>query len=130
MANCKVFLATEVRIYKVNGRYYADAPFAKILERYSKGFGMLSIATRIINEKEVRNGYVQIDKYCCNFDNLGSQIKFVIKKTPQNILKHLREADLVAMRLPSLVSLKVYRLARKNSKKYLTEVMGCLTTVS
>ena len=31
----------------------------------------------------------------------------------------------MAMRLPSLVSLKVYRLARKNSKKYLTEVMGC-----
>ncbi len=125
MTNCKVFLATEVRIYKVNGRYYADAPFAKILERYSKSFGMLSIATRIINEKEVRNGYVQIDEYCCNFDNLGSQIKFVIKKTPQNVLKHLREADLVVMRLPSLVSLKVYRLARKNSKKYLTEVMGC-----
>lgn len=125
MTNCKVFLATEVRIYKVDGHFYADASFAKILERYSRSFGKLSIATRIINEKEKRNGYVQIDKYGCNFDNVGSLAKFVIKKTPHNILKHLKDADLVVMRLPSLISLRIYRLIRKNSKKYLTEVMGC-----
>lgn len=125
MANCKVFLATEVRIYVVNGHFYADASFAKILERYSKYFGKLSIATRIINEKKVRNGYIQIDKYCSSFDNIGSLAKFLIKKTPQKLYKHLSDANLVILRLPSLVSIKLYRLIKRHSKEYMTEVMGC-----
>ena len=125
MADFKVFLATEVRVYEVDGHYYADASFAKVLERYSKSFGKLSIVTIVINEKKMRNGYIQIDKFGCSFDNVGSLAKFVIKKTPQNISEHLRDADLVVMRLPSLISLRIYRLVRKHSKKYLTEVMGC-----
>ena len=108
MVSCKVSLATEVRIYKVNGHYYADSSFAKILERYSRSFGKLSI-----------------DKFGCNFDDVGSLSRFLIKKTPQNILDHFRNVDLVVMRLPSLVSLRIYRLIQKNSMKYLVEVMGC-----
>lgn len=126
MNNCKVFLATEVRIYKVDDHFYADAPFAKILERYNRSFGKLSLATRIINEKNARDGYVQIDKYCCNFDNVGSLLKFVTKKTPVTLLSHLMDADLVIMRLPSFISIKIYRLIRKYKKKYLAEVMGCI----
>ena len=126
MNHCNVFLVTEVRIYRVGDHYYADAPFAKILERYNRSFGKLSIATRIIKESKIRDGYVQIDMYCRNYDNVGSLLKFVIKKTPTTLLRHLVDADLVVMRLPSLISVKIYRLIRRYKKRYLTEVMGCI----
>ena len=125
MANCKAFLATEVRIYMVNDHFYADVSFAKILERYSKYFGKLSIATRIINEKKVRNGYIQIDKYCSSFDNTGSLTSFLVKRLPQKLYKHLSDANIIILRLPSLMSLKLFRSIRKHSKMYMAEVMGC-----
>lgn len=125
MVAFKLFIATEVRVYKVGGHHYADASFAKVLERYSNDFGRVTLATRIINEPKKRNGYVGIDAYCCNFDNIGSIPSFLVKKIPLKIVQHLQEADLVVMRLPSLVSLKIYNLIRKLSKKYMTEVMGC-----
>lgn len=125
MADFKVFIATEVRVYKVGGHYYADASFAKVLERYCKNFGKITLATRVINERATRNGYVKIDDFCNSFDNIGSISKFLTRKIPINIVEHLREADLIVMRLPSLISLRIYRLIKKFSKKYLTEVMGC-----
>lgn len=121
----KVFLATEVRIYKVGRVFYADAPFAKILERYSDNFGKIMLATRIIDESEARNGYVAINDFCCEFDNVGSLFNFLSRRISEEMLEHFKKADLVVMRLPSLVSLRFYRLIRRYSKKYMTEVMGC-----
>lgn len=121
----KVFLATEVRIYKVGEHFYADVSFAKILERYSSNFGKLFLATRIIVENEKRKGYVMIDDFCCKFDNIGSIAGFLSKRIPEEIVKDLKGADLVIMRLPSVISLKMYNLIFRYSKKYLVEVMGC-----
>ncbi|MBQ6414131.1 glycosyltransferase family 4 protein [Candidatus Saccharibacteria bacterium] len=125
MTDYMVFIITEVRVYKVSDHVYADASFAKILERYHRNFKKIVLATRIIDETKKRNGYVQIDDYCCCFDNIGSIGRFLTKKTSPGIIKHVRESGLVIMRLPSLVSLKINRLMKKNSKHNMVEVMGC-----
>ena len=120
-----VVMFTEVRVYKVKGHFYADNSFAKIVKRYNDSFGKVSITTRIINENEVRDGYIQIDKCCDIFYNIGSISSFLLKKTSRAVKECLNSADLVIMRLPSLISFKVYRLIRKSPKKYLAEVVGC-----
>ena len=125
MNTVKVFIATEVRIYRVNNHYYADAPFAKIIERYSKNFGKVTLATRILDDDKKKKGYVQIDDYCCEFDGIGSLRGFLLKKTPDQIISHFKESDLIILRLPSVISVKMHHLIKKYSKKYLTEVMGC-----
>ena len=89
MTSFEVFIATEVRIYKVDGHFYADPSFAKILERYSKNFDKIILATRIVDEKEKREGYKKIDDFCCIFDNIGSISAFLFKKTSPDIIKHI-----------------------------------------
>lgn len=118
-------IVTEVRIYKVGEHFYADASFAKILERYYLGFGGLSLITRIINEKKKRDGYVSIDKYCLDFENIGSVSGFLAKKISRNVIKQIKDADLTILRLPSMTSLKIYWSMRRDLKKYMVEVMGC-----
>ena len=125
MTSFEVFIATEVRIYKVDGHFYADPSFAKILERYSKNFDKIILATRIVDEKEKREGYKKIDDFCCIFDNIGSISAFLFKKTSPDIIKHIKESDLIVLRLQSVISLKMYYYISKFSKKYMVEVMGC-----
>ena len=113
MRDFRAFLITEVRIYKVKDHYYADESFAKIIERYKKGFGKIVLATRILNEQEVRKGFIAIDDHCRAFLNIGSLKKFLSCSVPSDIKEAIDESDLVIMRLPSVVSLRIYGLILK-----------------
>jgi len=118
-------LVTEVRVYEVDGKIYAESAFAKILERYYKNFGKLVLVTRIIPEDKKRNGYVSINEFCSSAENIGSIFGFLRRRMPKNIVERIQKSDLIILRLPSLVSVKFYPLVVKLSKKYLAEVMGC-----
>lgn len=125
MNKVKAFIATEVRIYEVGGHFYADASFARIIERYSKNIDEVVLATRIIKSTKIKDGYKKIDGYCCGFYSIGSIPEFLVKRVSNDIKDSIKESDLVILRLPSLASSKLYSLARKQSKTLLVEVMGC-----
>ena len=126
MKKINVSIATEVRIYVVNNKYYADPSFSKIIERYYNKFGTINLFTRVIKEEKLRNGYSDITSYLNKVFNIVSISKFYIKSFSDEERKCIENTNLFILRVPSIVSLKFYyKIIKKMKKKYLTEVMGC-----
>ncbi|MBR3319631.1 glycosyltransferase family 4 protein [Candidatus Saccharibacteria bacterium] len=124
MSALKTVILTEVRIYKNGDSIFADPSFTKILERYAQCFGEITLVTRILNEKP-KNGFVNITDKCSSFANIGSIPKFLARRVANNLQEAIYKSDLVVLRMPSLVSIKVYPLIKRRKKTYLVEVMGC-----
>ena len=121
----KVSIITEVRIYYFKNSYYVDTSFLKILERYKKAFGSICLFSRVVegNEESIK-GLKNIDSEILII-NIGTISTFVFNKINKEYYKIIKESDLIVLRLPSVVSIKVYRIIKNEKKKYLCEIMGC-----
>ena len=126
MNNSNIFLVTEVKIYLVNNKYYADNSFSKILYRYYFKFKNISILSRILKQDTAPKGFTDISSYCQRFINSNSISKFMIKHLNNEVIKEIKNSDLIILRMPSLFSFKIIKVIKKYKKKYLTEVMGCI----
>ena len=120
----KTLIITDVRVYKINDNYYVADAFYRILERYSKKFVDLDLLTRIIDCSEVPRGYKNITTFCSSFINIVSIKNAMILKN-QVIINKVKSSDFIIMRLPSLISIFLFKLVKKFKKKYLCEIMGC-----
>lgn len=121
----KVLLVTEVRIYVINDKYYASESFSKILKRYHTKFGKITLLTRLIYTNQIPKGYKDITDYCIEFENSKSIIKSFLPFRKENIKKLVCESDFIILRVPSIISISIYKYIRKFHKKYMTETMGC-----
>ena len=121
----KTLIITEVRVYKVNNKYYTDNSFSKVLEKYSFKFENISLLTRITDHKEVPNGYIDISSYISKFINLGQLEKYIIKSNSKQISKIVFDSDFIILRVPSLACSLTYKYIKRFKKKYMIEAMGC-----
>lgn len=121
----KTFIVTDVRVNKIGDKYYAEIPFYNILERYSLKFGEITLMTRIIEKTEIPKNFCDITNLCYEFTAVDSIKSALLGKYNKIIKKKLEESQLLIARVPSLVSFKVVKQARKMKKVYLTETMGC-----
>lgn len=121
----KVSIVTEVRIILYNNNYYVDASFLKIIERYKKAFNNITIFSRVIegNNNDIKG--LKIIEKNIKIINTGSISSFVFKKVNKEYIDIIKDSNLIVFRVPSIVSLKLYRLIKKEKKKYLCEIMGC-----
>lgn len=118
-------IVTEVRVYKIDGGYYTDPSFAKVLERYNNCFPNICLVTRIISENQYKNGYVEVGDKFERIYNIKSIPSFFFSKTNSELKGILDKASFVIFRVPSLVSIKMCKYISKSRKRYLVEVMGC-----
>ena len=110
-----VSIITDVRIYKVGSSYYAGSAFYRILERYAKGFGRVVLITRIIKSKKIPKDYSAVDNYCSEFINTQSIVHTALSVS-QDIKDKIRDCDLVVLRLPSLISMFLFKYVKNYNK--------------
>jgi len=122
----KISILTEVRIYFYNNDYYVDGSFYKIIERYANKFNDISLFSRVISSNNDKiSGFKKIELNNLKIYNIGSIFNFLIKKMNNDYKKIFIESDLIILRIPSLVFLKVMNIIKKHHKKYMCEIMGC-----
>ncbi len=119
----KISIFTEVRVYLYKKKYYADASFKRVVERYQDKFQILYLFTRVIETNSVPQGHVEISSKV-NYINIGSLKYFLRKGLNKEGLELFKNSDLIIMRLPSIISVRVYKYIKKYHKKYMSEVVG------
>ena len=121
----KVSIITEVRIFSFNDSYYVDSSFLKIIDRYNKAFDEIALFSRVIvvDENKIK-GLKNIDSNVKVY-NIGSIASFMIKSIKQEYYDIIGSSDLIVLRVPSIVSIKIYKIIKKRRKKYMCEIMGC-----
>lgn len=118
-------IATDVRVYKNDNRYYTDNGFFRILERYSKKFENLTLLTRIFEKNEIPENSCEITNLCINFEGINSLKDALIGKHNKKIYNLVKNSDFIIVRVPSIIPFCVSKYAIKQKKIYMAEIMGC-----
>lgn len=114
-----------------NGEYYGNALNEDFFKKYFEiaDFITILIRVRTITKKEAKLKYSKIDitnKRIIEIPNLmsikGFLTRFTIKK---KLCKTVEENDIAVVRLPSIIGNMVSKIAKKNNKKYIADVVGC-----
>lgn len=121
----KVSIVTEVRIYSFDKKFYVDSSFLKIIERYKKAFGDICLFSRVVESDNCGIKGLKIIEQDVNIYNIGSITSFLFSKIKPSYYDIFKKSELIILRVPSLVSLKLYNVIRKERKKYMCEIMGC-----
>lgn len=121
----KTLIITDIRVYKVNDKYYSTNPFHVILKRYSNKFKNISLLTRIVEKDEIPNNYEDITNTCSKYINIISIKNAIFIKKNNSIIKEIQKHNFVILRMPSLISCFLFKYIKQNKCTYMTEVMGC-----
>lgn len=115
-----------------NGNYYDSILNDQMFERYFKVADQLElvIRTRNVSEKtgskkmgKISNPNIRVTE-CPNLSSINGLLKNQ-KKAKYIIESSIRRADLVFIRVPSVIGNLSIDIAKKLNKKYLVEVVGC-----
>ena len=120
-------------LYKdVEGHYHDSILNDQMFERYFAVADELSVAIRIRSLEssglpedidQIRDSHIQVIEIP-NLSSVGGLLRDSINA--QTVLKKaIAEADLIFVRLPSMIGNFAVDLARKSGKPYLIEVVGC-----
>lgn len=120
-----IVIVTQVKVFLHNNGYYADSSFAKIIERYHKSFGKVCLVTRVLKTDDIKAGYIDISDCCEEVFNVGSVARFLFSRIDSRLKTIIKNADFVVLRVPSMVSMRLYNVVKKAKKIYMTEVIGC-----
>ena len=124
----KVLVASDNRIYLINGNYFASNSFQKVILRYKRYFGAVVICTRVICtnlDNDIPDSYVNISDITTEIFNIKSLLGVFFGKRDAFLRRVIIDSDLVVARLPTVTGMRVSKLAKKLKKKYLAEVVGC-----
>ena len=114
-----------------DGEYYGNALNEDFFKKYYEiaDFITILIRGRKITKKEAELRYSKIDttnKKIIEISNLMSIKGFLTRFTNKNKLsKIVKENDVIVVRLPSVIGNMVTKIAKKNNKKYISDVVGC-----
>ena len=120
----KTLIVTDARVNKYNNKYYTENTFYSIIARYAKKFENITLATRIIETKEIPNNFCDITDLCDKFEAINSLKGVLLGKYDKEIKYLIEDNDFLIARVHSLISFKAVKYARKANKPYLTEAMG------
>ena len=121
----KIFIASDITIYKINESYFAREKHFYICRRYYDSFGKIVIFSRIkkVNYKE--NDYIDITYMIDSVLPVRSLIEALIGKYNKEIITKMKDCSLVIGRCPSLCAYRTYDCAKRLKKTFLVESMGC-----
>ena len=119
-----VILGTDVRLMTLFGRYYLYNAFGSILSRYVDYFGSVTLVCRVTKIEKIEKGMLDVSsciKKVIAVDNLEACFHPTFSR---RLSEEVKDADLVIVRAPSIISLFVSKAARKHGVPYLAEAMG------
>ena len=120
-----VFMATCVRVFRTDGRFYASSAFATVLTRYASNFEEVTLCTRIIDSDKVRTGYVDVTEKVTQLIKLNKIADILKADIKKEVFESICKTDMVVLRAPSYVACQVAGVARKLKKMCYAEVVGC-----
>lgn len=108
---------------KKNNQYYYSYGFDKeFFNRYIDIFGEIGVIGRY---KESDNNKKEMLVRNVSFFTIKELNQLKYKKVRKKIIKKVKEADYIIIRVPSILGLYVAWLAKKMKKPYIIEVVGC-----
>lgn len=115
----KVVFIHSHKFRKINGRIFSLGGLSEeVLKRYINSDDNISVIARIIEEKESKSNYSEIK-------DARIKVKSISDIKVKGLKNEIKEADLVIVRLPSLIGNIAIRTIKRYKKKYLIEVVGC-----
>lgn len=118
----KVLYVTGARIVEQEGRYYADASFCAIIERYYAHFPDLTVVGKTCEKRESQ--HVKINSNI-RIVQSGTTMDTLLKKNYKLLLNEVKSCSFLIVRVPSNLGDLAAKIAKKNCIKYMTEVVGC-----
>lgn len=121
----KIFVATDIRIAKASGRYYAMGQHYFILKRYFEQFGSIKLCCRVLDNKDEKVDYLDITDWLDEVIAISSLSKVMLGLEDKKYAIAMQDCDLLICRCPSFVANRAAGCARKMKKPYFAESMGC-----
>lgn len=121
----KALIATDFRLYEIDGKLFLNDTTYTTVERYKNIFGKVILCTRVIRNAQVssklKDATLLIDSYIA-IDNF---IHVLLGKYDSLIRKYITSADIIIARVPSIIAYRVSRIAHQCEKPVLALAMGC-----
>lgn len=114
-----LLFAHDHKFRKIDGDYYSTGGLSdEVLSRYVNIYGEITVVARVIFEKKIGERYSKIS---------NPKVRIVERKTLNNFQFNelVINSDYIISRLPSKIGSEVVRIALKNKKKYLLEMVAC-----
>ena len=119
-----IAVATDIRIRKANGRYYAASQVLEIFRRYAAAFGKLTFLCRRYTEDCRVNAVCDITDLVDDVLEIPSFSTLLRGKDNARIRSVVQRADLLICRCPTLIGTTAARYAQKFHIPVFAEAMG------
>lgn len=124
----RVLIASDNRIYKLDRSFYASNSFQKVIARYKKYFGSITICTRVVEcdvSDTIPKSFVDITSITNNIRSIDSIGKVFLGVENDKLRKMIDDSDFVVSRVPTITGFKSADISKSKRKPYLVEVVGC-----
>lgn len=121
----RVFVATDFKVVRCNGRLYARGKHSTILRRYHDAFGSMTLCSRILEEPRVSDDYEDITDIISDAVKVSSLQRVLLHMQDAEMKVSIQACDLVIVRCHGVVANRAADIARKMRKPYFAEAMGC-----
>ena len=121
-----ILFAHDHKLRYINGKYYTLGGLSdKITKRYTDLFGYMTILCRAIPRQIYDKQIFEIGNPNVKINALHSSSLFFNLSDKKNIEQAVYNSDAVIIRIPSFISIEVYKYAKKHNKPILAEVVAC-----
>ena len=117
-----VFIATDYRVYIVNGQYLVQDKFSTILKRYYEAFGSITLCSRFINDTPPSN-YIDVSVFIRSIVAIDIPTSLLALDN-NKIKKGIIPCDLVVGRFDSIVACRAAMIAHRLGKPFFAEIMA------
>lgn len=122
----KIFIATDVTVFKSNDKIYANQKHSTIFRRYYSALGSIVLCARykqIDSSSEVDN-FDDITEIIDSLIEIDTLLHTLCGRMNDKIKESINKCDFVICRCPAIAAYKAADIARKLGKTYLAESMG------
>lgn len=120
----KILIASDVTMYRCNGRYYCFSPFYSVLTRYFASFGKVAFCGKATAVAEAPAKTLDATDMLASVTGVSWSRAFLGWQNKQ-IEEAAKDCDLIVCRVPGLLAYRAADVAKKLRKPYYTESMGC-----
>ncbi len=120
----RVFIATEIRCKRIDGKLYVNDTTYTIIKRYKDAFGSVVFCGRVADANDA-GGFVCADDIIDDVFCVSSLVEAFTGKCKKNMTDVIKSCDLVIARVPSMVAIRAAECAKSLKKPCMSVVIGC-----
>lgn len=120
----RIFIATDITVFKHNGQIFANQKHSTIFKRYSKVFGKIILCSRIEKIDRITESFEDITDIIESTISIVSLANMLFNGLNKEMAAAIKKCDLVICRCPAISAYKAADIAHNNGIPYLAESMG------